>query len=77
MVLVFIVLFACLNSVFGSSACSAMDLIVGGLCVDMLILSKVMVFDNYDENIEVLSYIIKDWFEFFVGVLIGDVFLAV
>jgi nuclear pore complex protein Nup160 len=70
-------LFARLNSVLGSSACSAMDLIAGGLCVDTSTSSKATAFDNYDENIEASSHTTKDWLESFAGVLIGDVFPAV
>ena len=63
-----------LNGVLGSSACAAMDLIAGGLCVDTAGSSRGSAFEKRDEHIEALSHNARDWLECFVGALIGDVF---
>lgn len=72
-----VALFARLNGVLGSSACAAMDLIAGGLCVDTRDSSRGSAFEKRDEQIEALSHNARDWLESFVGALVGDVFPSV
>jgi len=70
-------LFMRLNSVLGTSACSAMDLIASGLAADTSSESKSSAFDARDEDIDARSQTSQDWLESFAGALTGDVFASI